>query len=421
MSTSPDARTLVETGWRLLQRNEPAAALAQFGAACALTPRDAGAHFLRGVAHHALGQLGDAVEAFDAAAALDPANRDAAFAPLGPLCGLGRADEALARCERLAAATPDDPEIRFNTGLVLEARGDLERALASYDAALERDPRHRPSLLNRGLALTRMARLDEAYANNRTTAQAYPALADSHYNLAEVTLALGRHAEALAHCERALALDPRHLGALFDRALALAALRRFDDARAAWTAARDVDAAAIDGRWLSVAGRGVAPRFSPETVYLSQAYARLQRCEWTEREQFVTTVRELAARRPADLPTERALVFASTTLPCAAVERRALARAVSMHIQRGVGTPMPPHAASAAGRLRVGYLSPDFRDHVVGRLARPLLEYHDRAAVEVFAYSLAPDDGSALRRELESVADRFCPRDRPPASAGPRP
>jgi hypothetical protein len=84
-----------------------------------------------------------------------------------------------------------------------------------------------------------------------------------------------------------------------------------------------------------------------------------------------------------------------------------LARAVSAHIQREVGTPLASRAPSAAGRLRVGYLSPDFRDHVVGRLARPLLEQHDRSAVEVFAYSLAPDDGSALRRALASAADRF--------------
>lgn len=407
MPTPSDARELIAAGWQLIERNEPAAALAQLNAACALTPRDAGAHFLRGVAHHALGQLDDALQAFDTAAALDPANRDAAIAPLGLLCGLGRADEALARCERLAAAAPDDPDVRFNTGLVHEARGELARALACYDAALGRAPRHRPSLLNRGLALTRMGRLAEAYANNQSAAAAYPALADSHYNLAEVALALGRHAEALAHCEQALALDPRHLGALFDRALALASQRRFDDARGAWAAARDVDAAAVDGRWASVAGRGVPPRFSPEAVYLSQAYARLQRCDWAERERFIATVRELAAWRPLDLPTERGLVFASTTLPLTAHERLAVARAVSAHLQRGVGAPVRRTGVSPAERLRVGYLSPDFRDHVVGRLARPLLELHARTAVEVFAYSLAPDDGSALRRALAATADRF--------------
>jgi predicted O-linked N-acetylglucosamine transferase (SPINDLY family) len=100
-------------------------------------------------------------------------------------------------------------------------------------------------------------------------------------------------------------------------------------------------------------------------------------------------------------------VFASTTLPLSVEERGALARAVSAHIRRGVGAPLTARAVSAKGRLRIGYLSPDFRDHVVGRLARPLFEHHDRGEFEAIAYSLAPDDGSALRRTIASVADRF--------------
>lgn len=305
------------------------------------------------------------------------------------------------------ADSPDDPDVRFDTGLLHEALGDAAAALASYDAALARAPAHRPALLNRGLLLTRLGRLEEAYANNRRAAEAYPNLADSHYNLAEVALALTHHAAALEHCAQALALDARHVGALFDRALALAALRRFDEADAAWSAARSVDAAAVDARWASVAKHGVPPRFSPATVYLAQAYAHLQVCNWTERDRFVATVRELVERRPEDLPTERALVFASTTLPLTARERLALARAVSTHIQRGVGAPLPRRTLAASARLRVGYLSPDFRNHVVGRIAQSLFALHDRGAVEVVAYSLAPDDGSELRRTLVAAADRF--------------
>jgi predicted O-linked N-acetylglucosamine transferase (SPINDLY family) len=400
-------QSLVAAASRLIERREFATALAQLTAACQAAPEDPSAQFLRGVCHHALGQLPHALEAFDAAAALDLAHRDARQAAVAVLCQLGRPREALLRCEGLVADAPDDPDVRFNTGLVHEALGSALAALASYDAALARDPAHRPALLNRGLLLTRLGRLQEAYANNRAAAEAHPHLADSHYNLAEVALALARHADALEHCARALALDPRHVGALFDRALALAALRRFDEARAAWTAARSADASAVDTRWASVAGRGVPARFSPETVYLSQAYARMQACDWTERDRFVATVRELVDRHPEDLPTERALVFASTALPFTARERLALARAVSAHIQRGIGVPLPRREVAAAAKLRVGYLSPDFRNHVVGRIAQSLFEHHDRAAFEVVAYSLGPDDGSELRRTLASAADRF--------------
>jgi protein O-GlcNAc transferase len=53
-------------------------------------------------------------------------------------------------------------------------------------------------------------------------------------------------------------------------------------------------------------------------------------------------------------------------------------------------------------RLRVGYVSADFRDHAVGRLVRPVLAHHDRDAFEVFCYSdvEAPDGMTARLRAL---------------------
>lgn len=407
MQTPRGARELVAAGWELIQRSRPDTALERLRAACALAPTDSSAHFLRGVALHALGRFGDAVEAFDTAAAFDPSNRDAKIAPLGLLCALGRVDEARERCDRLIAATPDDADLRFTAGLVHEARGDLAAAVECYDAALVRDPRHRPSRLNRGLALTRLGRLEDAYANNRAAADAYPLLADSHYNLAEVALALRRYPAALEHCARSLALDSHHLGTLFDKTLALAALGRFTDSAQAWAAARAVDARAVDAQWASVSGHAIPASFSPETVYLSQAYARLRECDWGEREGFIATVRTLVAERPENLPTERALAFAATTLPLSQAERIAVASAVANHIERSVGTPVRRRATLRTSRLRVGYLSQDFRDHVVGRLALPLFEHHDRTTVDVLAYSLAPDDGSSLRRALSSAADHF--------------
>lgn len=50
-------------------------------------------------------------------------------------------------------------------------------------------------------------------------------------------------------------------------------------------------------------------------------------------------------------------------------------------------------------RLRIGYVSPDFRHHVCALFIEPLLRNHDRSKVEVYAYSLT-------RRE-DAVTERF--------------
>jgi predicted O-linked N-acetylglucosamine transferase (SPINDLY family) len=57
------------------------------------------------------------------------------------------------------------------------------------------------------------------------------------------------------------------------------------------------------------------------------------------------------------------------------------------------------NSLQAQRRLRIGYVSPDFRHHVCALFIEPLLRNHDRSKVEVFAYSLT-------RRE-DAVTERF--------------
>jgi len=58
-------------------------------------------------------------------------------------------------------------------------------------------------------------------------------------------------------------------------------------------------------------------------------------------------------------------------------------------------------------RLRLGYLSSDFREHPTARLVNGLLRHHDRSHFELFMYCSGWDDGSALRREVESHFDHI--------------
>jgi predicted O-linked N-acetylglucosamine transferase (SPINDLY family) len=58
-------------------------------------------------------------------------------------------------------------------------------------------------------------------------------------------------------------------------------------------------------------------------------------------------------------------------------------------------------------RLRLGYLSADFRTHATSQLLVQVLEQHDRKAFEVFALSTGPDDGSALRQRVVKAVEHF--------------
>ncbi len=53
-------------------------------------------------------------------------------------------------------------------------------------------------------------------------------------------------------------------------------------------------------------------------------------------------------------------------------------------------------------RIRLGYLSSDFRDHPTSRLINGLLKHHDKSKFELFMYCSSWDDKSAMRQEIES-------------------
>ena len=72
--------------------------------------------------------------------------------------------------------------------------------------------------------------------------------------------------------------------------------------------------------------------------------------------------------------------------------------------------PAPPAAetpSELSRRLRIGYLSGDFYEHPTSVLLAGVLERHDRARFEVFAYSTGPDDGSAMRARVTAACEHF--------------
>ena len=58
-------------------------------------------------------------------------------------------------------------------------------------------------------------------------------------------------------------------------------------------------------------------------------------------------------------------------------------------------------------KIRIAYLSTDLRDHVVADAIAGVFEHHDKTRFETTAISLGPDDGSEMRRRIETAFDRF--------------
>jgi predicted O-linked N-acetylglucosamine transferase (SPINDLY family) len=222
----------------------------------------------------------------------------------------------------------------------------------------------------------------------------------------EAYLSAGRYLEALACFDWVLERSPADVLALLKRGFALAALKDYPGSQAAFAAARHADAEAVVRFCAELSGRPEAPAaLVPEAIFLWTRYLALCECDWRDIDDIVAELRR--AIESGATSQEPALAFVAPLLPTTQSDRYNLACSVAPPIEKRC-PPLPPAAVPRARRpLRVGILSPDFREHVNAHLLLPLFELGNRRELEYYAYSIGADDGSRVRREIQRSAHRF--------------
>jgi predicted O-linked N-acetylglucosamine transferase (SPINDLY family) len=228
----------------------------------------------------------------------------------------------------------------------------------------------------------------------------------------------GRFEEALASFRRALAIDPRDTVALTNHGVLLLQMQRRQEGLDEFLKILDID-----------------PRNTAALSNAATVLSELQGC----REAAVVMYRRLVAVSPGHPYALGALCFEGLSLcdwsdftrleplllaPGAAAQRLAtpftlLAFSGSAQVQamaaRQFASDRYPAAATPLWhgeryghrRLRVAYVSPDFKEHPVSHLMAGVLEQHDRARFEIFAVSLGDPDGSALRARIAAACEHF--------------
>jgi protein O-GlcNAc transferase len=365
----PEAEALLRG---IVQVDERHAAALQLLAVIALARRD----------------FGGAVVLLQRSLAIDPQQAQA-WNNLGAACqALGRLDDAVVALRRALELRPGNPATLNNLGVLHARRAELAEAEACYLRALEVNGADPDAHNNLGNVLIRRGRTAEALAAYRRAIELRPASPDALANLGSALLRAGQADEAIAALRRALELRPDSPDALFNLGNALAARDRLDEALAAYRRALEL--------------RPQSAEVRDRLVHLQQ---RL--CDW--RGLHALAGAQLAAVR--EQPQAVVSPFSVVCLPSSAAEQLAAARNWCANMlaplgrlsaQLGLG-----HTPGARSRLRIGYLSGDFRSHPVARLTAELFELHDRGRFEIHGYDCGPDDGSSLRARIVDAFDHF--------------
>ncbi len=373
-------------------------------------PVGAGDWLAAGQRLHGLGEREAALAAFEAGADLEPGNAEAWMAVATLRAELDRPEAALAAAQRALALAPAHPGAWLNLGLLWRIAGDFEKASACVDQALAVEPALPAALLTRGQIFAARQQLDLAAEAFAACLDSDPAHADAAFGLADVDLARGDFAAAASRLEALLELRPDWAEARI--ALAVAAVGQGDEDRAdalLAQARRDDPAACAAYRPFFSADRlgGVAV-LDAWRFRVAMEFATLYQCRWSQRSAFVAWLENtlLDARRGARLDDPDS-PFPILSLAIDGPARLNLARHVARRIAAAAGPPLRRPARRPGGRIRLGYLTGDLREHPIGRLASRLFGLHDRERFEIFVYHTGPREDCAPRRRAETEADTF--------------
>ena len=292
----------------------------------------------------------------------------------------GRIEEALALLGPLRQEQPEAVNLWLETGACLAKRGALVEALVAFERVCALAPEQPAGWGNRLTVLTDLGQLDQAEA---LLAELPPELA-GHLNLlscrAALLLARNQMQEAAALLEKLIGLEPERP----EHWLNLAAAQR-----------------ALKQMVAPMATLEQALARHPDRADLRHAMGTLliEHCRYGEAVPLLEEALDSPDAKDGQLSSYQFSMAAARVVPAGQLRQRA-----QDWEQRRALKPRPLwrdrlRDPDPERVLKVGYLSPDFCNHPVGRFIEPVLERHNRRQVEVI--------GLSCGRHRDAVAERL--------------
>lgn len=266
--------------------------------------------------------------------------------------GLGQLEDCLNACRRAVQLKPNVPEAWNNLGSALKDLHQPAEALTAFERAIQLRPNYAVALNNLGNTLSQLERYEEAERAFRRSLELNPNDAMTCSNFGFMLGANGRLDESVALCRRAVELKPDFVAAYMNLGTAYHQQGKLDEGNDAYRR-----------------GAAIDPHHARLHENLLGAFTQTTR--WT----------------PAEMLNAHVTWAQKFATP---------------------STPIAPHTndRNPNRKLRIGYVSPDFRTHSVAYFIEPILEQHDRSAFEITLYANVESTDHVTER-LKPKCDRW--------------
>ncbi|WP_420583213.1 tetratricopeptide repeat protein [Reichenbachiella sp.] len=255
---------------------------------------------------------------------------------------------------------------------------------------------------NQPVLVNRLAFLYKQLGRIKASAKLYRQLikfpefaASAHFQLATILQELNMPRKSIAHYEELLKLEPDHADGYYGLGIAYAFMQDFESAIKNYQKALECDSGHLQSR-----------------MELSSARASI--CDWSsylqDRVGFeqalsqITMSGDISLTRASfdinyfDLPPN---IHKETATKCA--------KQIEKQLKDKRLAEWPIRKINAKNKkLKVGYLSPDFREHAVGRLIYEIFEFHNKERFETFAYAtIVTEEVDFVSQAIQENCDHF--------------
>ena len=275
---------------------------------------------------------------------------------------------------------PKNSEALRLLGVTFAFKKDLQEALKALDKAIKIDPNNWLAHSNRGNVLKELNQFDAALKSYDRTIALQPNYAEAYNNKGNLYQDMRRYEEAVRSYDQAIALQPNYAEAYSNAGNALNKLNLLD---------------------LSLSAHEKAMQLGGdnEAAYIS---CKMQLCDWGGiRERLKKIEDGEIVRKDLFYPFHILSICNSPQV-------------IKEVTQSYMGSEYPAKSdlgefnkAIRNEKIRIGYFSPDFRNHAVSFLIAGLIEAHDKDRFELIAFSMGSDESDEMRERLKASFDQF--------------
>jgi len=339
----------------------------------------------------------------------------------------GLIDLAIDTYRRAIELQPNFPDAYCNLANALKEKGLVAESEECYNTALQLSPTHADSLNNLANIKREQGYIEEATRLYLKALEVFPEFAAAHSNLASILQQQGKLNEALLHYKEAIRIQPAFADAYSNMGNTLKEMHDVQGALQCYSRAIQINPAFADAHSNlasvhkdsgnipeAIQSYRTALKLKPDfpDAYCNLAHCLQIVCDWTDYNSRMKKIVNIVGDQLEKNRLPSVHPHHSMLYPLTHEYRKGIAaRHAQLCLEKIQVLHKPPYKfspnLSPDGRLRIGYVSSDFGNHPTSHLMQSVPGYHNRPRVEIFCYSLSPDDGTTFRQKVSSESEHF--------------